>query len=135
MPTFDVRDHLLDDSCGVWSLQQCLRTHADTVHKCERCAVRAREGLLRDDDGSEDCSGVERALRPTGGARREARMIFFDQIRKARRSEDAIVTFHAPRRPADVRVGRVDAGTQLIRRDLLGAHRFVLGRRAWHRIA
>ena len=54
VPTFDVRDHLLDDSCGVRSLQQCLRTHADTVHKCERCAVRAREGLLRDDDGSED---------------------------------------------------------------------------------
>ena len=36
-------------------------------------------------------------------------MIFFDQIRKARRSEDAIVTFDAPRRPADVRVGPAGA--------------------------
>ena len=52
--------------------------------------------------------GVERALRSPGVlAASRPRMIFFEQIRKARRTEDAIVTFHAPRRPADVRLTRV----------------------------
>ena len=32
-------------------------------------------------------------------------------------------------RVCQVRVGRVDAGTQIVRRDLLGGRRFVLGRR------
>ena len=56
-----------------------------------------------------------------------ARMVFFTQIRKARDTEDEIVVSRRPSGPAQVRIGQVDTGTQVIRRDLLGGVRFAMG--------
>tara|TARA_B100000795_G_scaffold269049_1_gene257357 strand:- start:10 stop:903 length:894 start_codon:yes stop_codon:yes gene_type:complete len=56
-----------------------------------------------------------------------ARMVFFTQIRKARHTEDEIVVSRRLSGPAQVRIGQVDTGTQVIRRDLLGSVRFAMG--------
>jgi hypothetical protein len=61
-------------------------------------------------------------------ARPHAKMIFFDQIRKARYTDDKISpTVAVVRSQADVRYGHVDAGGQIMRRDLVGSSRQVFG--------